>query len=68
MKKLVSSFVSTFVLITSSWATAQNSGFTLPETSSKIAVPAGQKMALTLLGRGTQNYACQAKADKTGFE
>ena len=55
-------------LICSSWAAAQTSAFTLPATPSEIAVPAGQKVAQTFLGHGTQNYACQEKADESGFE
>jgi hypothetical protein len=60
-------FVSVIVLVGLGLASAQT-GFTLPTIPSEIAAPEGQKVTLTALGRGTQNYACQANAAKTGFE
>jgi Protein of unknown function (DUF3455) len=63
MKKLLS----VIALVGFGLAAAQ-SGFTLPAIPSEIAVPEGQKVALVALGRGTQNYACQANAAQTGFE
>ncbi len=63
MKKLLS----TIALFGFGLAAAQ-SGFTLPTIPSEIAAPEGQKVALVALGRGTQNYVCQANTAKTGFE
>jgi hypothetical protein len=60
-------FVSVIALVGFGLATAQT-GFILPTIPNEIAAPEGQKVTLTALGRGTQNYACQANAAKTGFE